>query len=77
MNDEFLTFQQESLPSSPFDNLGCVVRMVVDSILPHVECGLNDHRKGASLFIESKGFMEIKSVSFSAIDIFNEFIEKS
>ena len=27
--------------------LGCVVRMVVDSILPHTECGPNDHRKDA------------------------------
>ena len=31
--------------------LGCVVRMVVDSILAHVECGLNDHREDAPLFI--------------------------
>ena len=27
--------------------LGCVVRMVVDSILPHAECGPNDNRKDA------------------------------
>ena len=27
--------------------LGCVVRMVADSILPHAECGPNDHRKDA------------------------------
>ena len=27
--------------------LGCVERMVVDSILPHAECGPNDHRKDA------------------------------
>jgi len=27
--------------------LGYVVRMVVDSILPHAECGQNDHRKDA------------------------------
>ena len=27
--------------------LGCVVRMVVDSILPHAESGPNDHRKDA------------------------------
>ena len=27
---------------------GCVVRIVVDSILPHAECGPNDRRKGAS-----------------------------
>ena len=30
--------------------LGCVVRMVVDSILSHAECGLNDHRKDAPPF---------------------------
>ena len=30
--------------------LGCVVRMVVDSILPHAKCGPNDHRKDAPLF---------------------------
>ena len=31
--------------------LGCVVKMVVDSILPHAESGLNGHRKDASPFI--------------------------
>ena len=30
--------------------LGCVVKMVVESILPHVESGPNDHRKAASQF---------------------------
>ena len=30
--------------------LGCVVRMVVDSILPHVESGPNDHRKDTPPF---------------------------
>jgi len=30
--------------------LGCVVRMVVCSILPHTECGQNDHRKDAPPF---------------------------
>ena len=30
--------------------LGCVVSMVVDSILPHAECGPNDHRKDALQF---------------------------
>jgi len=29
------------------DKLGCMVRIVVDSILPHAECGPNDHRKNA------------------------------
>ena len=28
--------------------LGCVVKMVVDSLLPHAECGPNNHRKDAS-----------------------------
>ena len=28
----------------------CVVKMVVDSILPHVESGPNDHRKDAPPF---------------------------
>ena len=31
--------------------LGCVVRMVVDSILPYAESGPKDHRKDAPLFI--------------------------
>ena len=31
--------------------LGCVVRMVVDSILLHAEYGPNDHRKDAPPFI--------------------------
>ena len=30
--------------------LGCVVRIVVDSLLPHAECGPNDHRKDAPPF---------------------------
>ena len=30
--------------------LGCVVKMVVDSILPHAESGPNDHRKDAPQF---------------------------
>ena len=31
--------------------LGCLVRMVVDSILPHAVSGPNDHRKDAPPFI--------------------------
>ena len=31
----------------PSNKLGCVVTMVVDSILPHAESGPNDHRKDA------------------------------
>ena len=34
------------------DKLGCVVRMAVDSILPHAESGPNDHRKDAHQFTE-------------------------
>ena len=34
--------------------LGCVVRMVVDSILLHVESGPNDHRKDAPPFSLNK-----------------------
>ena len=30
--------------------LGCVIRMVVDSLLLHAESGPNDHRKDAPLF---------------------------
>ena len=30
--------------------LGCVVRMVVESIVPHAECGPNDQRKDAPRF---------------------------
>ena len=40
----------------PYYKLGCVVRMVVDSILLHAERGPNDHRKGASLFIYTHSF---------------------
>ena len=32
------------------NKLGCVVRTVVDSILPHAECGPNNHRKDAPPF---------------------------
>ena len=32
---------------SKISKLGCVVRMVIDSILLHAECGPNDHRKDA------------------------------
>ena len=35
------------------DKLGCVVRMVVDSILFHVESGRNDHQKDAPHFIHT------------------------
>ena len=33
--------------AKPVNKLGYVVRMVVDSILPHAKCGPNDHRKDA------------------------------
>ena len=38
--------------------LGCVVRMVVESILPHAECGLNDHRKDAPPFMRNRYFYQ-------------------
>ena len=40
--------------------LGCVVRMVVDSVLPHAESGSNAHRKDAppfSLFFNDPLFL--------------------
>ena len=42
---DFRAFQEK------MHKLGCVVRMVVDSILPHAESGPNDHRKDAPPFI--------------------------
>ena len=44
------TFFSRIIPKCLGNKLGCVVRMVVDSILPHAECGLNDHRKDAPPF---------------------------
>ena len=44
------TFRFSTLSLRLGDKLGCVVRMVVDSILPHVESGPNDHRKDAPQF---------------------------
>ena len=46
--------------------LAHVVRMVVDSILPHAEIGPNDHRKDAPPFITSKvyGFVVLYSEMF-------------
>ena len=46
------------------DKLGCVVRIVIDSILPHVKCGPNYHQKDAFLVtlyilveqLETEGF---------------------
>ena len=35
------------------NKLGCVVRIVVDTILPHAECGQNDHRKDAPPFTKN------------------------
>ena len=48
-NNGHFGFRQR-LFSSPIYKLGCVVRMVVDSILPHAESGPNDHRKDAPPF---------------------------
>ena len=44
---DFRAFQEK------MHKLGCVVRMVVDSILPHAESGQNDHRKDAPPFMPS------------------------
>ena len=44
------------------NKLGCVVRIVVDSILHHAESGLNDHRKDAPRFI-----LYFISVSFNSL----------
>ena len=44
--------------------LGCVVRMVVDSILPHAESGPNDHRNDAPPFISFLGFNKIRTKRF-------------
>ena len=46
--------------------LGCVVKMVVNTILPHAESGRNDHRKDAPPFILCKiiGACLVRSVLF-------------
>ena len=50
----FQQFQQSDWPIFlVYFKLGCVVRMVVDSILPHAESGPNEHRKDAPRFINS------------------------
>ena len=55
--------------------LGCVVRMVVYSILLHAESGRNDHRKDAPLFIPSliisHGKATYHKFSFSFFSLFN------
>ena len=37
-------------PKNNFNELGCVIRMVVDSILPHAESGPIDHQKDAPVY---------------------------
>ena len=49
--------------------LGCMVRMVVDPILPHAECGPNDHRKDASQFT-----INLK-IYFQKYSLFNVFLD--
>ena len=44
------------IASGSYGKLGCVERMVVDSILPHAECGPNDHRKDAPPFMNQLVF---------------------
>ena len=43
----FCSELQGNAQSKRYCKLGCVVRMVVDSILPHAQCGPNDHRNDA------------------------------
>ena len=42
---------RSTISFGPYNKLGCVVRMVVDTILPHAESGPNDHRKDASRLV--------------------------
>ena len=43
------------------NKLGCMIKMVVNSILPHAECGRNDHRKDAfSYILIAWGVAELK-----------------
>ena len=49
--EQFLKKLNDAQDRDQYNKLGCVVRMVVDSVLPHAESGPNDHRKDASLFI--------------------------
>ena len=49
------------------NKLGCVVRMVVGSIMLPAECGLNDHRKDAPSFNIDK--TDIKMNLFSITDL--------
>ena len=44
-------FQTVFHDNRSFAKLGCVVRMVVGSMLSLAECGPNDHRKDAPPFI--------------------------
>ena len=47
---EYPLFQISPKFRDPDIKLGCVVRMVVDSTLPHAKIGPNDHRKDAPQF---------------------------
>ena len=49
----------ETSPVRNLCKLGCVVRMVVDSILPHAESGPNDQRKDAPPFTSPLNFARI------------------
>ena len=42
-----------------YNKLGCVVRMVIDSILLHAESRPNDHRKDAPLFTYWKALLGV------------------
>ena len=52
-----LSFNKSIQSVFKISKLGCVVRMVVDSILPHAECGPNDHQKDALPFNISSSFL--------------------
>ena len=49
--EQFLKKLNDAQDRDQYNKLGCVVRMVVDSVLPHADCGPNDNRKDAPPFI--------------------------
>ena len=49
--------------------LGCVVRMVVDSILPHAQCGPNDHRNDAPPIIIKTFALNVRLVFQNEITV--------
>ena len=53
-SDEFSVAIGSWLSHWFLNKLGCVVRMVIDSILPHAESGPNDQRKDAPRLLISR-----------------------